>query len=162
MRIMGEMGTQLRFKGEFEYQGLYTLWKEFFTSRGYDFYENRYKDKGDEFEVEWKCERDYDEMHKMIFEVKFHAWDADKLQVEKQGKPVMLVKARILINFSAKLSVGDSDLSGAKVFENNDSIFKKIYDKINERSIDEYWDVTMGMLLVDLSSQTKSYLGMQG
>src|SRR6056297_2948282 len=149
----------INFKGEFDYQEFYSLMKEFFVSRGFDFYETRYKDKGNEYEVEWKADRDYDALHKVDATVKYHAWDVERLRVERSGKPVTIIRARIQIKIKFTVVRGYDDYLGVGVFKEDkfDSFLKRMYDKIADREVDEYWeDEVAGPLAMGLSAKIQS------
>lgn len=154
----------IHYKGEFDYQAFYSLMKEHFASRDFDLIETRYKDKGDEFEVEWEADREYDALHKVDVEVKYHAWDVQRIRVERSGKPVTLIRARIQVKIVAKVIRGYDDHLGTGVFKEDkfDSFLKRMYDKIADREVDEYWEGEVaGPLVMGLSGKLQSFFGMQ-
>lgn len=154
----------IHYKGEFDYQEFYSLMKEHFTSRGFDFFETRYKDKVNEFEVEWEADREYDALHKVDVEVKYHAWDVERLRVERSGKPTTLIRARIQIKIVAKVIRGHEDYLGVGVFKEDkfDSFLRNMYDKITYNETEEYWeDEVAGPLVMGLSGKLQSFFGMQ-
>lgn len=159
---MGLLTTNLRYKGEFEYVGLYNMMKSFFDSRDYDWFETKYKDKGDEFEVDWTVEREYDEYHKVIFKISFHAWDVEKIEFNQVGKPKSLIKARIHIQIESDLKL---DYNKPPMYDEGDKIqkiLKKLHTKITQREVDEHWEAIPFVMQHDLMNEIKSYLGMRG
>lgn len=136
--MAGPYDSVIRYKGEFDYHKLYTMMKDFFVSRGYDWYEAKYKDKGDEAEFKWAIEKKYDDHHTLKFGVEAHMWEYKKIESVVHGKRVTKVKARIeiVINSEAKTETGK--IYGPGKLNN---FLEKIHKKIVAREQDEYWDV---------------------
>jgi len=151
--------TIVRYKGTFDYHGLYNLMKDFFTKRDYDWYETRYKDKGNEAEVEWTAERDYDEIHKIVFKISWHIWDFDVLEQEPLGKRKTIVRGRIDLRINQEHK---EDYSG--VYDDKDKIQRlmmAINKQLLSRDKDEYWDAIPLVLQHEFIAEVKKFLGMQ-
>lgn len=158
------LSTKIRYKGEFNYAQLYRVVKGFFKERDYDFYETRYKLKGDEQEIDWKAERMYDEMHKVEFIIALHAWNVEQLQVVRYGKPETHIRARIEIKIEGKINKGYATYNNQQIFneaDRFDSFFKKLYDKLTHNETDEYWEEEVALeLLLHLSEEIKKVFNM--
>lgn len=76
----------IRFKGVFDWQGLYRLTRMWIEHNHYVFNEKRYKHKGDEVEVDLYGERKLDEMHKYDLYVHFHIWHLRDIEVVEGTK----------------------------------------------------------------------------
>ena len=160
------LSKTLRFKGEFNYADLYRTVKGFFKERHYDFYETRYKLKGDEQEIEWSAERVYDEMHKVEFSIGLHAWNVEELHVVRYGKPETHMRARIEIKIAASINKGYATYNKQEIFNEQDrfdSFFKKLYDKMTHNETDEYWVEEVALeVLLHLTEDIKTIFGMTG
>ena len=122
------------------------------ASRDYDWSEIRYKDKGNEAEVDWACEREYDEYHKITFKIAFHMWDAS---YQDDGS----VKARIQISIS-----GNLDEDYAKIYNEKDrfgKLLKNLHTRVTMREKDEYWDAIWLTMQHDFIAQVQAFLGMR-
>jgi len=150
----------VRYKGEFDLHALYGLIKGFFLARDYDFYERRYKDKGNEIKINMDPDREYDEYHKVIFSVFIHVMDYTHVQVVRGGKPKTLIRGRVQIDFSHKITY---DYSPVKIFDTKNKtgkLLKKLYGVVTQREVDEYWDVLTLSLQQDLIEETKAFFKM--
>ena len=160
------LSTKIRYKGEFNYADLYRVIKGFFKDREYDFFETRYKLKGDEHEIDWKAERKYDEMHQIVFDIAFHAWSVEELQVIRYGKPETHIRARVEIKINGKVDKGYSRHNKQQIFNEDDrfdKFFKKLYDKLTHNETDEYWEEEVALeLLLHLSEEVKKTFNMSG
>ena len=101
---------RLRYKGVFDWEGLYKTMREWFKEREYDFLETRYKHKMRsgglaELEINWKCWREETEYVKNWITVYFHIWDFKEVDVIKNGKKMKLSKARMLIEIEPWIEI---------------------------------------------------------
>lgn len=158
---MGPFDGVIRYKGEFDYHGLYTLMKDFFTSRGYDWYESKYKDKGDEAEFKWNVEKKYDDHHTVIFKLEAHMWEYKKIESVVHGKRITKVSARIQIVINGEAKTNLDKIYGKNSGKIN-NLLKSIHKKIVQREQDEHWDVIQLSLQHDFIDTVKTFLGMKG
>jgi len=105
--------STIRYKGIFDYDGMYKMMRAWFSDREYDFWEKRYKHKrrseGSELEINWEAWRDVTELLRNWIYVYFHLWDYEEVEVIKDGKKKKMVKARMLIEFSWIIEVDYED-----------------------------------------------------
>ena len=78
----------LRYKGVFDFDGLYKMMHAWLISKRYEFHETKYKDKvstpfGNEIEVEWTGEKKINEFVKQKIVIEFHLWDFAEVEVIK-------------------------------------------------------------------------------
>jgi len=103
----------IKYKGIFDYAGLYTMMRGWFKDREYDFWERRYKHKvkegGTEIEINWEAWRDINELMRNWIYVYFHIWDYQEVEVIKDGQKKKMAKARMLIRFSWTIEIDYED-----------------------------------------------------
>lgn len=95
----------LRYKGVFDWTGLYQLCRKWIAGNNYKFQEKRYKHKGDEIEVDMNGDRKIDEMHKYLVDVGFHIWGMKEKTVMKNGKALQLQEGRIEIKLKGTVVI---------------------------------------------------------
>ena len=105
---------RLRYKGVFDWEGLYNAMRGWFKEREYDFLEKRYKHKTQsggfaEIEVNWESWREETEYVKNWITVYFHIWDFKEVEVVKNGQKMKLNKARMLIEIFPKVETDYED-----------------------------------------------------
>jgi hypothetical protein len=157
----------IRYKGVFDYDGLYKMMHAWLISKRFLFHEDKYKDKvstpfGNEIEITWKAEKKVTEFVKEYIDIEFHLWDFSEVEVIKDGKKTKMGKARMEIKFFAKL-----ELDYAKRFtgENDDETFSKKLGKFYVENI-IYWDWriryanALEYSVYDLQTKVKKYLNM--
>ncbi|MBW3015627.1 hypothetical protein KY330_04355 [Candidatus Woesearchaeota archaeon] len=91
----------IRFKGIFDFDGLYKLMVKWFQDRLYIFQEPTYKDKagsdGREVEISWESEKKISDFYEYHITVDFHLWDMQPVEVILEGEKRILTKARMEI-----------------------------------------------------------------
>lgn len=95
----------LKFSGVFDFDGLYRLMAKWFKDRKYDFYENLYKDKPPELELEWIGERKLDDFYKYKIRLYFHLWDMKTVEAIKDGQKKKLTSCRMIVEFDPSVVV---------------------------------------------------------
>ncbi len=156
--------STIRYKGLFDFDGLYKMMKLWFTEREYDFYETRFKHKfrpaeGAELEIDWEGEREINEYARDDIHVYFHIWNFKEVEVIKEGKKQKLVSARMLIEFTPTLVLDYADMW-------EDSFFKRklrgIYNKyIIRHDIEDVWEDKLWYETNLLQQETKKFLGIE-
>lgn len=153
----------IRYKGVFDFEGLYRMMHAWLISKRFLFHENLYKDKvftpfGNELEIKWLAERKVTEYVKEYIEIYFHLWDFAEVEVIKEGKKNKMTKSRMEIKFEAKL-----ELDYTQKFANGGKFAEKLGQFYQNKVI--YWDWrikyadTLTYSLYDLHSKVKKYLG---
>jgi hypothetical protein len=99
--------TTLRYKGVFDYQGLYRLIRKWYEERGYTFMEKKYSHKirmlGTELETGMNCYRDMDAFTRFWIDTFLRVWDSHEMEVIKNGKKKKVIKGRMLVEISMKV-----------------------------------------------------------
>ena len=124
----------LRYKGIFDFDGLYKLMVQWLKARRYWFHEDVYKVKpslsGIEFEIFWHGERKVTEYCQYRINVVFHMWDVTDVEVIQEGVKKTLMKCRMEIVFDAVIEL---DYQGKW----EDTKFKQESPKVNSTEIQE-------------------------
>jgi hypothetical protein len=129
----------IKFKGVFDYEGLYKMMHAWIISKRFLFQENKYKDKvatpfGNEVEIAWVAEKKVTEFIKEWITVEFHMWDFSEVEVIKDGKKTKAAKTRMTITFKAQI---EFDYAGR--FREKDSKFTQKLGIFYVENI-IYWD----------------------
>lgn len=99
---------KLRYKGVFDFKGVYELVYRWYRNRQFRFHERRYKDKtytplGNEIEANVWGEKEVTEFYKYHVTVDYHLWEAKEIPVIIKGKKVKRMRARIDIRLDGKV-----------------------------------------------------------
>ena len=95
----------IRYKGVFDWHGLYRYCKFWMEDNRFKFHEKRYKHKWDEIEVDIQGERKIDEMHRNWIDIAFHVWNYKEVEVMIEGKKVKRGTGRIDIRIHTDVEV---------------------------------------------------------
>lgn len=154
--------STLKYKGIFDYEGMYKMMRRWFKDREYDFWERRYKHKrragGAEIEVNWEAWRDITELLRNWIYIYFHIWDYEEVEVIKDGQKKKMAKARMRIEFSWHIEIDyedrwvDSKLKRALL---NFIIKFHLRKELSEPYGDKLW-----YNCNKLQQETKKFLGM--
>jgi len=157
----------IRYKGVFDYEGMYKMMHAWLINKRYLFHENKYKDKvatpfGNEIEIAWTAEKKVTEFIKEIIKIEFHLWDHSEVEVIKDGRKVKMSKTRMEIKFFA-----DMELDYMKKFNGESaSPFVKELGKFYVEHV-IYWDWriryanSLEYAVYDLHAKVKKYLNME-
>lgn len=154
----------IRYKGVFDYDGMYKMMHAWLVSKRFLFHEDKYKDKvstpfGNEIEAKWSAEKKVTEFVMEKISIEFHLWDAAETEIIKDGKKVKMYKARMEIKFFAELM-----LDYNKKFSEGTTFAKKLGKFYVENII--YWDWriryanALEYAVYDLQTKVKKYLNM--
>jgi hypothetical protein len=99
---------KIRYKGLFDWAGIYKLVYNWIVNRQFRFHEKRYKDKldtplGNELEVDVWGEKEVTEYYKYRMDVAYHLWESREIPVVINGKQTKLWQGRIEIKISGKV-----------------------------------------------------------
>ena len=139
MEKIGLKPIHVRYKGVFDFEGLYKLIYQWLHERGYRSQEDKYKNKpsspwGYEHEVKISAEKKVDGYYKYIFKIVMHARDA--AEIEHNG--MRLLNGRIQITINATIITDYSKkFEGSKFKE----FLGKLYSVITKREMEfKHWD----------------------
>lgn len=153
----GQQIPIIRYKGVFDWAGLYRLCRLWMEENKYRYFEKRYKHKGDEVEVEMRGQRKIDAMHRYDIAVDFHIWYLQDIEVPKGTKTVKLNKANVQVIISGEVVVDYSERFG------NSKLHQRLFDwwlKIRDRDINVNYVEAMSKDLMELHRQIKTFLNM--
>jgi hypothetical protein len=154
----------VKFKGVFDYEGLYKMMHAWLISKRFLFHEPKYKDKvstpfGNEIEINWDCEKKVTEFIREWIHIEFHMWDFSEVEVIKDGKKTKAAKTRMEIKFSCQVEL---DYSKKFTEEEGPSFAKKLGQFYVQHVI--YWDWrikyanVLEYSLYDLQTKVKKFL----
>jgi len=153
----------VRFKGIFDYDGLYKMMQEWMKGRHYEFHEKKYKEKpywfAPETEVTWWAEKKLTNYIMLRIDIFIHLYDAEKIEVVKDGKKKQMMNTRMQIDIWGSVKTDYSE-----EFEKS-SFFKRIEKFLNERILHKeillkYLDA-FDYELYDFETAIKKFLGME-
>jgi len=158
-----EVISRVRYKGVFDFEGLYKMMREWFKDREYEFWEKRFKHKvkagGSEVEINWDAWRDVTEFLRNWTYVYFHLWDYKEVEVVKDGQKKKMIYARMLIEFAYQMEFD---------YENKwqDTAFKRklrdIYIKYAlKKDVETIYGDKLWYNTNKLQQAVKLYLGME-
>ncbi len=97
----------IKYKGIYDYSGLYRVVQSWLKKKGFEFHETKYKEKpfhiGPETEVSWQCEKRVTGTLKLYVNIFFHAYDAVKTEVMVNGHKKQMINGRIQIDIWGKV-----------------------------------------------------------
>ena len=153
----------VKYKGVFDYEGLYKMMHSWLINKRFLFHETKYKDKvatpfGNEVEIDWKAEKKISEFVKEWIIIKFHMWDYSEVEVIKDGKKIKMAKTRMEIRFFARLELD----------YNNKFTGSSFKEKLGRFYVDHviYWDWNIRYAneleysMYDLHTKVKKFLNM--
>lgn len=159
-----EAPLMIRYKGVFDYDGMYKMMHSWLISKRFLFNESKYKDKvstpfGNEIEIKWEAEKKVTEFVKEYILIEFHLWDFSEVEIIKDGKKVKQAKTRMEIKFFARL-----ELDYSQRFSKGSEFTQKLGKFYIENII--YWDWrikyanALEYSVYDLHTKVKKYLNM--
>lgn len=107
-RSVFPVDLKIRYKGLFDWTGVYRLVHDWLVKNQFRFYEKRYKDKldtalGNELEVDVYGEKEVTEYYKYRVDVAYHLWESREVPVVVNGKQTKLWQGRVHIAISGKV-----------------------------------------------------------
>lgn len=154
----------IRYKGLFDFDGLYNLMVRWLKEHGYWFHEKSYKHKvptpyGAEQEIDWSAEKKVTEYYRFFITVSIHIWDMTEVEVEKAGEKKKLTNARIEMVMRCAVEV-DYDKKFAK-----SRFWRFISDWYHKyvlrREIEDKWLDTVYHRMYNLQNVAKEFLDME-
>lgn len=156
---------RIRYKGVFDWPGLYKAMKDWFKERDYEpLLEKRYKHKiraggFAEIEVNWDCWRDETEYVRDFVKVYFHIWDYKEVDVIKNNKKMKLAKGRMLIEIEPSLVLDYEDRWEGSAFKRK---LRDFYNRFLYRvEIESLWEDKLWYNCNKLVQLAKRYLEME-
>ena len=161
----GKLGTvtKIRYRGVYDWEGLFRLMRGWFEAREYEFYERRYKHKskheGAELEINFEAWRDINEYARNVIKIYFHIWNAEEVEVVKDGKKKKMWDARMLIEFSGLVELDYDNHWEHSFFLRHLRNF--YHEFVIKQEIDNIWTDKLWYKINDLQQECKRFLGMQ-
>ena len=154
----------IRYRGLFDWDGLYLAIAEWFKRYRYFLHEEMYKHKvpsprGAEQELHWYADVEVNEYYKYRITVDFHLWDMTEVEVIRDGKKKLLTNARLQIKL-----VGILYVDWQHKFEKNrfTLALRNFYNTcIIRRTLESIHADIVYYRMWDLHAYIKKYLDMQ-
>ncbi len=152
---------KVRYKGLFDFEGLYRLMYAWYKSQRYEMQEDLYKDKidtplGNEIEIKWSGWKRVDEIAKYWVKVYIHIWEGKEIEVVDGTLRRKLFRARMNIEFS-----GEIDFDYQKLFKRS-KVFRPILSKMREREFLIKYVDDLTYSVIRYQTQVKKFLHMEG
>ncbi len=125
----------LRYQGLFDFDGMYAAVIDWAKNYGYLWTEKAYKHKvpsprGAEQELDWSMTTNITEYIRYTINFKIHIWDLNEVQVEVQGKTLLLSNARMYIEMLGTLEYDwQGKFKGSSFFDKLGNLYFKIMFK---------------------------------
>ncbi|MBR9691834.1 hypothetical protein GOV06_03520 [Candidatus Woesearchaeota archaeon] len=154
----------IRYKGLFDFDGVYNLIVQWMKARRYWFQETSYKHKvplptGAEQEIVFKGEKNVTEFYQHHIQIDFHLWDMTEVEIDVGGTKKTLTNARMEIVLSGAVVIDPEKRFAQTTFLQNirDFFFKYILKK----DIETVWYDELRYRIYKLHDVIKEYLDMQ-
>jgi hypothetical protein len=154
----------IRYKGLFDFDGLYNLIVQWMKARRYWFHEEAYKHKvplptGAEQEITFKGDKEVTEFYMHSIRLDFHLWDMTEVEVEVGGVKKTLTSARMEI-----VMVGVLNIDYQKKFDKS-TLWQNVRDfllkYIMKQDVETIWYDELRYRIYKLHDAIKQFLDMQ-
>lgn len=154
----------IRYKGLFDYDGLYNLVVRWMKARRYWFSESVYKHKvpspyGAEQEFKFEGEKKVNDFVNYIMNMHFHLWDMTEVEVVREGEKKTLTNARMEIIFGATVVLDyEKRMEKHKIWSAIVDVYYKYFLK---EDIESLYSDTLYYRLYRLHALIKQFLDME-
>jgi len=154
----------IRYKGIYDFDGLYNLIVQWMKARRYWFHETKYKHKiplptGAEQEITFTGTKDVTEFYQHNIVVDFHIWDMTEVEVEIDGEKKILTNARMEIIIQGSLNIDYEGIYGKSTFWKTIRDFFLRY--VLKQDIETVWYDELRYRIYKLHAVIKEFLDMQ-
>jgi hypothetical protein len=154
----------IKFKGLYDYEGVYRFMWDWLERHRYRVHEDRYKDKlftalGTEIEPKWTADRKVDEYVQYIIVIEWHLWDAKDVEIDEGGVKKKLTTGRMTIILKGTVNLDYGGIFKGKGFI---PFLGNVYKKMRKREIENVFLQGLEDEVFMLQSEIKNYLNMHG
>lgn len=158
-------GLLIKYKGLYDYGGLYKFMRAWLEKNQYWVNEDRYKDKlytafGTEIEPKWSAWRKINEYVKWNVGVEFHLWDAKDVEVVENDVKKTMTTGRMTITLSANV---EFDYAG--IFAKKGKFVEFLgnaYKKLRHRELEAIYVQGLEDEVNMFQKEIQNYLNMHG
>lgn len=129
-------GVTIRWNGLFDLEEVYKKSKGWFDMKVMEFKEEKYIEKikggSKQIEIKWTATKKVSNYFKQVFEIGILIIGMTQVEVEKNGRKLILEKGEIEFQIDVYLVKNADDKFG------EGSFYKKIYERVYRKRIDEY------------------------
>jgi len=156
-------GSYIRFKGMVDFPAIWKMISDWFESKGFEVLENKAKHRmapfGEELETTMTAWRNVTEYYRYEMIVYHKYWDAQKVDVVKDGVKKRMIKARMVFRVTGKMVFDYSDR-----YETS-KLTKALGNFMYKYVLHWQWDVIYGDQLnykiLELQDVIKTYLKLE-
>ncbi len=154
----------LRYRGLFDWDGLYLAIADWFKRYRFYLHEEMYKHKvpspkGAEQELMWYGDVEVNEYIKFRITLWFHLWDMTEVEVVRNGKKKLLTNARLEIRMRGKVTADWQNRFEANKLTR---ALRRFYNRyVIRRELESLWGDMLIYRMFNLHAYIKKYLDMQ-
>lgn len=154
---------RIRFKGVFNFKGLYKEMVLWLKRRKFEFQERLYKDKPPELEIMWRAQRRKSGYIMDVIEAHIHIFDIEPVEIIEKGVKKELTSARMTIKLWPTVETGYVDIFGQRKWDSE--FHRRLMDFYNKYVIKKDLDLAhtdaLYYELYRLHAMVKDYLDME-
>ncbi len=160
INFLGDEIGVVRFKGDFDLQGLLKMIYSFLKTKNYDFYENKHKAKIPELEIGWKAERKVTPYYLYRIEVGIHFYDLAENEVTDEfGNKKRLTNGRFVMEIKGGIERGYAT-EWEEEKNHIRALMKNFYEALTKREFMAKHAQTLIFEAAELRDMVNSFLGM--
>lgn len=153
--------VQIRYKGKYDFEGLYRLIRSWLDERRYDFMETLYKDKvagpfGNEVELKLDPELKVNEFIKFHIHIETKFFDVKEFEAELHGKKKRICEGRFVLWFGANV-----EFDYTEKYKKYEGLLNFLVTKILKRYYEVKYIDVLTYDLYDLHAKIKKFLRME-
>ncbi|MFP4117315.1 MAG: hypothetical protein ACLFTR_00150 [Candidatus Woesearchaeota archaeon] len=159
-KFLGDEIGLVRFKGNFNLDGLLKMMYKFLKTKGYNFYEPKHKAKIPELEIKWIGERKVTPYYKYVIEINIHFYDLTEVDAQDEnGNAIKMSNGRFVMSIDGGIDAGYTTEWGEKKSHFR-ALLKKFYEALTMREFMAKHAQTLILEATELRTRINSYLGM--
>jgi hypothetical protein len=149
----------IKYQGIVDMDALYKMVAQWYRDRKYDFYEQLYKDKPPELELEWVATKKVNSFYLFKVRMYFHFYDVEDIEVIKDGEKKMMAKTRVWIEIEPSLVIDWQNNWAGTSFK--EKLFEFYTTKIIKREMQLKYADPLWYIYYQLHNKIKEFLGME-
>lgn len=158
---LGYAALKIRYKGLFDFEGLYRMIVAWYKSQRYELNEDLYKDKtdtplGNEIEIKWTGTKEVDPLVRYTVKIYIHIWEGKEVEIIDGPIKRKLMRARMNIDFSPTVLFDYQNLFKGRKF------MRPVFSRLNQRDFEFKYFGDLMMAMIKFHTKTKRFLHMEG
>ena len=158
--VADEIGGVIRFKGNFDLEGMFRMMYRYLKNKNYDFYETKHKAKIPELEIKWECEKKVTPYYKYKIVIEAHFYDLTQTEIQDEnGNTKKMTQGRFSMNFDGDIDKGYSTEWDEKK-NHFSATLKSFYEALTKREFMAKHAQTLILEVAELRDRVNAHLGM--